>query len=605
MDNNIDSNTKYVSPTSDTSHYLIPGPQGDRGLMGYPGRDGRDGKHGRDGEDGANGLNGNDGIEGPPGERGIDGEKGEKGEIGINGVKGDKGEMGACGTFNGKINQDLIPDSNGEYSIGNKDYWYSDIWAREGHFSSGSISIGNMKLSTQEVNGESALILPKNIILGVPGIDDIDGSIGPKGDKGLIGRKGERGRDGLRGGVGPEGPPGEQGIQGSIGVRGVKGEKGEIGEVGEDGETGEKGDKGETGDIGPEGIQGIAETFIVFENNGSYRINGQDNNPILHLLKGQRYKFRILASDHPFWIQSLPGEYNENYVYTTQVINNGSSSGYMEIKISDEAPPKLYYVSQNNSSMNGIITIKTLTGNALKGEKGEIGDTSILISDTPSDISVFSSNKTNALYYEKSIVDKKILSVTPSGRDLSFLNIIGTEFKYAVDRTSLLLLLDDSYGINNKMFNGILSQESMGEGLPTTDNKWKSKALTFKFKDDIPRAINEFTIWISAQYQNNETGILKSVLKIYGSNDATASDTGTWFDLNSHTNSGSNWLQEAISTKTLIGPVGLSPQAWVFRLSSNINNYKYYKLINTVVSFLGEVFDVTFDYKKIYEIDYI
>ena len=97
----------------------------------------------------------------------------------------------------------------------------------------------------------------------------------------------------------------------------------------------------------------------------------------------------------------------------------------------------------------------------------------------------------------------------------------------------------------------------------------------------------------------------KSVLKIYGSNNATRSDNGTWFDLNSHTNSGSNWLQEAISTKTLIRPPYLYPQAWVFRLSSNINNYKYYKLINTGGSELGEVFDITFDYKKVYEIDYI
>lgn len=365
----MNQDIKYTCPANN-AHYLIPGPQGDQGQRGIPGKDGRDGKNGRDGINGLNGLNGNDGKEGKQGEKGEQGFQGERGRDGLNGEMGPRGPMGA---FSGAIKQNLIPDINGEissgYSLGDKEHWFSEIWAKEAYFSAGSINIGNLKLSTKQVNGKSSLVLPSNIIIGDPEIGGEQGAIGQKGEPGEQGPKGIDGKNGVMGPAGPPGTNGPQGPEGKIGIRGYKGEEGDIGErgpQGEKGETGDTGEQGEKGDKGDTGGQVIAKTFNISVENNKYKINNSFN-PNIYLLRGQKYLFNVInAKNYPFWIVTEKVLYNTENVYTNGLINNGSDDeNIIEFIVPYDSPNELFYVSEVVESLRGNIIIKDLTGDSL------------------------------------------------------------------------------------------------------------------------------------------------------------------------------------------------------------------------------------------------
>ena len=366
----MNQDIKYTCPANN-AHYMIPGPQGDQGPRGIPGKDGRDGKNGRDGINGLNGRNGNDGAQGKEGEQGPRGYQGEQGIDGLNGPEGPRGPMG---TFSGTVKQNLIPDMNGKisggYSLGDKDHWYSDIWAKEGHFSEGSISIGDFKISTTEVNNVKSLVLPKNIIIGEPGIDGQQGAIGQKGEPGEQGPRGADGINGVRGPAGPPGTNGPQGPEGRMGIRGYKGDEGDIGEQGprgEKGETGDTGDKGEKGDKGDQGDQVTAKTFTILIEDGKYSINNELN-PNIYLLRGQKYLFDTTnVEGNSFWIITEETAYDIDVVYTDSgLINNGSANyNIIEFIVPYDAPKELFYVSQYDEALSGNIIIRDLTGNSL------------------------------------------------------------------------------------------------------------------------------------------------------------------------------------------------------------------------------------------------
>ena len=117
----------------------------------------------------------------------------------------------------------------------------------------------------------------------------------------------------------------------------------------------------------------------------------------------------------------------------------------------------------------------------------------------------------------------------------------------------------------------------------------------------------------------NSDALRNTCLKIYGSNNMTTAMNGTWYNLNTHVNTvgsaggspdniGWCWVVAADACKTYSESSGVGVQGWVFRASSNVANYKYYKL--QCVGGTGwdsnyELGGVTLDYKKYYELDYV
>ena len=97
------------------------------------------------------------------------------------------------------------------------------------------------------------------------------------------------------------------------------------------------------------------------------------------------------------------------------------------------------------------------------------------------------------------------------------------------------------------------------------------------------------------------------MLKVYGSNDATTATNGTWVHLNSTAQT--VWLHEAIACKSYIWTQysQMYPQGWTFRLTTNMNNYKCYRVQcvgGPGFSSSYGLYDFTMDYKKIHEVDY-
>jgi len=107
------------------------------------------------------------------------------------------------------------------------------------------------------------------------------------------------------------------------------------------------------------------KSFVITNNNSSsFDFDGIGSNPTLTLFRGQTYKFNVSAVEksggieYPFWIrtQQLEG-ITDTYDYNIGVVNNGDSRGTITFTVPYNAPNKLYYVSQNKSSMGGKIEI--------------------------------------------------------------------------------------------------------------------------------------------------------------------------------------------------------------------------------------------------------
>ena len=95
-------------------------------------------------------------------------------------------------------------------------------------------------------------------------------------------------------------------------------------------------------------------------NNGSsaYRFtgpgqSGDENNPNIYLVRGQRYIFKVNASGHPFQLRVANG----GAAYSDGVTNNGAQSGNVVINVQHDAPAQLYYQCTSHGGMVGNIYI--------------------------------------------------------------------------------------------------------------------------------------------------------------------------------------------------------------------------------------------------------
>jgi hypothetical protein len=107
------------------------------------------------------------------------------------------------------------------------------------------------------------------------------------------------------------------------------------------------------------------KSFVITNNNSSsFNFEGIGSNPTLTLFRGETYKFNIDAIEdfggieYPFWIRTEQLEgITERYDYNIGMVNNGDSRGTITFTVPYNAPNRLYYVSQNKSSMGGKIDI--------------------------------------------------------------------------------------------------------------------------------------------------------------------------------------------------------------------------------------------------------
>ena len=93
---------------------------------------------------------------------------------------------------------------------------------------------------------------------------------------------------------------------------------------------------------------------VTNSGSGAYSINGV-NNATITMTRGEEYIFDLNASGHPFWIQAIPGEYNERDIYSAGVTNNGAEVGQIVFQVPIDAPDSLYYICQYHISMQGTI----------------------------------------------------------------------------------------------------------------------------------------------------------------------------------------------------------------------------------------------------------
>jgi hypothetical protein len=143
---------------------------------------------------------------------------------------------------------------------------------------------------------------------------------------------------------------------------------------------------------------------ITNSGSGAYLIDNVSNGTI-QLVRGNTYNLVINANGHPFWIQTVSGGHNSNYIYSSGITNNGTQSGTITFIVPNDAPSILYYACQFHSSMQGLITITgsgtaaqapTITGFTITDRPYSNGGTFTLTPPTSNSNGAFSYESSNA-----------------------------------------------------------------------------------------------------------------------------------------------------------------------------------------------------------------
>ena len=96
--------------------------------------------------------------------------------------------------------------------------------------------------------------------------------------------------------------------------------------------------------------------YNVRSTTGSYIFAGT-NNPTITLTRGSTYIFSMNTPGHPFFIQTVSGEYDQESVYLNGVENPGAEEGEIIFVVPEDAPDTLYYICSNHEAMNGKINV--------------------------------------------------------------------------------------------------------------------------------------------------------------------------------------------------------------------------------------------------------
>lgn len=116
-------------------------------------------------------------------------------------------------------------------------------------------------------------------------------------------------------------------------------------------------------------VRGGNYKFEVAQNNKetvNYRVTNnstisyiidQRANPTLTLVRGNTYVFNIVTQGvFPFWIKTEPSQ-GRTDAYNTGVSRNGAFDGNITFVVPQDAPDTLYYASENQFNMQGVLNI--------------------------------------------------------------------------------------------------------------------------------------------------------------------------------------------------------------------------------------------------------
>tara|TARA_R110000782_G_scaffold99123_1_gene184730 strand:- start:1650 stop:2945 length:1296 start_codon:yes stop_codon:yes gene_type:complete len=87
-----------------------------------------------------------------------------------------------------------------------------------------------------------------------------------------------------------------------------------------------------------------------------WTFNG-DLKPALTIIRGEKYRFALTSSGHPFYLQTTPGPYNAAQTYTTGVTSSGIQVGNVDWTVDASAPATLYYVDSADNTNFGTINV--------------------------------------------------------------------------------------------------------------------------------------------------------------------------------------------------------------------------------------------------------
>ena len=165
------------------------------------------------------------------------------------------------------VSDNLIPEGNGSYSIGNEANQFGNSWF------SGTVSTTGLKLNN---GASSSYILMSADEFGsafwtasVPGASGTSGSSGTSGVSGTEGTSGSSGTSGTEGSSGTSGTEGTSGSSGTSGVSGTEGTSGSSGTSGTEGASGTNGTSGTSGPPGNSGSHGTSGSSGTSGTSGS------------------------------------------------------------------------------------------------------------------------------------------------------------------------------------------------------------------------------------------------------------------------------------------------------------------------------------------------
>ena len=122
-------------------------------------------------------------------------------------------------------------------------------------------------------------------------------------------------------------------------------------------------------------------------------LTGAENDPEIHLIRGQQYKFTNNMGAHPFRIQSTPNG-SAGTVYSDGIVNNEVANGTLTWNVQFDTPSTLYYQCLSHNDMGGVIRIlDTITTDS------SISD---IISSTSSVLSAVDPGGDRLVYWDES-----------------------------------------------------------------------------------------------------------------------------------------------------------------------------------------------------------
>lgn len=105
-------------------------------------------------------------------------------------------------------------------------------------------------------------------------------------------------------------------------------------------------------------------------------LTGAENDPSIHLVRGQKYRFKNSSGGHPFRIQSTPNG-SAGSQYNDGVTNNDAGDGTtLEIDVQFDAPDLLYYQCTAHPAMGGRLYIGN-SGSSIEISTSGVGTVTI------------------------------------------------------------------------------------------------------------------------------------------------------------------------------------------------------------------------------------